>query len=66
MVHVTAEPERTHLTDLRTLNTELARLGAEPVMTTAAAELYHPSDLGPVVAATRRHLLAIARSMGEV
>ena len=63
MESVTA-PARDLLADLATLNAELARYGAQPVMTTTAAELYPPADLEPILAATRRHLTQVAVNGG--
>lgn len=56
---------RDPLADLATLNAELARYGAQPVMSNAAAALYPPEDLPPLLAATRRHLMLVARSSAE-
>ena len=51
------------LADLATLNAELERYGAQPVISTEAAALYPPEDLAPLVAMTRRHLLQVARAV---
>lgn len=59
-------PERDPMADLATLNRELERLGGSPLLSTEAAAVYPPADLGPFIVATRRRLSYLARELGEL
>jgi hypothetical protein len=54
------------MADLATLNRELERLGGSPLLSTEAAAVYPPADLGPFIVATRRRLSYLARELGEL
>jgi hypothetical protein len=54
------------MADLATLNRALTELGGVPLLSSEAAAVYPPAELGPFIVATRARLSALARELGEL
>lgn len=59
-------PDRDPMADLATLNRALTELGGVPLLSSEAAAVYPPAELGPFIVATRARLSALARELGEL